>query len=101
MKIRTPTFRAAIALTISFCLMALALTPSKSMARAQFTINTVADKKLKELPSGQYWRVETSRAGAGPVGGGADASGPEVAGKVWLFTLGPIGGASSAGDQRP
>ena len=71
------------------------------MAQAQFTIKTIADKKLKELPSGPlYWRVENfpalsqAQAAEGPTSLPA-----EVAGKVWLFTLGPIGGATPGGTK--
>jgi hypothetical protein len=100
-KIRMPTSRAAIALTMSLCLMALALTPSKSMAQAQFTIKTVADKKLKELPSGPlYWRVENFPALAqAQAAEGQTSLAAEVAGKAWLFTLGPIGGATPGGTK--
>ena len=101
MKICMPVSRGTIALAISLCLIALALTPSESMAQAQFTITTVADKKLKELPSGPlYWRVEnfSTMAQAQAVEGPTSLA-AEVAGKIWLFTLGPIGGATPGGTK--
>ena len=62
----------------------------------EFVIKPVAEKKLKELPPGPlYWLVENlptlaqAQAAAGPT-----ALAVEVAGKVWLFTLGPKGGST-------
>ena len=101
MKIRMPISWGTIALTISLCLMVLTLTPSKSMAQAQFTIKTVADKELKELPSGPlYWRVENFPALAlAQAAEGQTSLAAEVAGKAWLFTLGPLGGATPGGTK--
>jgi hypothetical protein len=96
MKHRTPISRNAIALVLSLCLMTLSLTTSKVFAQEQFVIRTVADKKLTELPAGTlYWRLENfptlaqAREAEGPTSMAA-----EVAGKVWLFTLGPKGSSS-------
>ncbi|HEX6637492.1 MAG TPA: hypothetical protein VF033_07530 [Steroidobacteraceae bacterium] len=59
-------------------------------------VKPLVDKKVTSLPPGDlYWRVETlpslaaARAAAGEYGLVA-----ERAGKVWLFTLGPRGGAT-------
>ena len=56
---------------------------------------------MKQLPAGPlFWRIETfpalaqAQAAAGPTGLAA-----EVAGKVWLFTLGPKGGSSAGGSR--
>ena len=75
------------------------LLPPSADAQQKFVIKPVAEKKLKELPSGPwYWRVENfpslaaAQAAAGPT-----ALAAEVAGKVWLFTLGPKGGATPGG----
>ena len=94
MKIRMPMLRGSIALAT--CITLMILTLSHSMAQTQFTIKTVADKKLKELPSGPlYWRVENFAALAqAQAAEGQMSLVAEVAGKVWLFTLGPIGGAT-------
>ena len=54
------------------------------------------EKKLKELPPGPlFWRIENlatlseAETAAGPTGLAA-----AISGKVWLFTLGPKGGAT-------
>jgi quercetin dioxygenase-like cupin family protein len=77
------------------------LLPPSAGAEQKFIIKPVAEKKLKELPSGPwYWRIENfpslaaAQAAAGPTGLTA-----EVAGKVWLFTLGPKGGATPGGTK--
>jgi quercetin dioxygenase-like cupin family protein len=70
---------------------------SASLASAQnFEVKPVAEKKIKQLPAGPlFWRIDNfstlaqAQAAAGPTGLAA-----EVAGKVWLFTLGPKGGSS-------
>ena len=60
-------------------------------------IKTLAEKKVPELPAGPlYWRIETfptltqAQAAAGEW-----SLATESAGKAWLFTLGPAGGASA------
>lgn len=70
---------------------------SASTASAQkFEVKPVAEKKIKQLPAGPlFWRIDNfptltqAQAAASPTGLAA-----EVAGKVWLFTLGPKGGSS-------
>jgi hypothetical protein len=61
----------------------------------------VAEKKLNQLPAGPlYWQIENfptlaqAQAAAGPTSLPA-----EVAGKVWLFTLGPRGGSTRGGTK--
>ena len=71
-------------------------------AQAQkFDITPVAEKKISQLPPGPlFWRVETfptlakAQAGASPTALAAD-----VAGKAWLFTLGPPDGSSPGGSK--
>ena len=71
------------------------LTP---LAAAQpLQIKPLTEKKVSELPAGSlFWRIENftalaqAQAAAGPLSLVA-----ESAGKVWLFTLGPAGGASA------
>ena len=65
-------------------------------AQQKFVVKPVAEKKLEQLPAGPlYWLVENlptlaqAQAAAGPTSLAA-----EVAGKVWLFTLGPRGGST-------
>jgi quercetin dioxygenase-like cupin family protein len=72
-----------------------------AMAQAKFVVKPLVEKKVAELPAGPlFWRlenfptVEKAQAAAGPwalVG--------EAGGKVWLFTLGPSGGASPGGTK--
>ena len=75
---------------------------SASNATAQkLMVEPVAEIRLKQLPPGPlYWRVESfptlaaAKSAAGPT-----ALAAEVAGKAWLFTLGPKGG-STAGASK-
>jgi hypothetical protein len=75
---------------------------SSSTASAQkFEVKPVAEKKIQQLPPGLlFWRIDNlptlaqAQAAAGPTGLAA-----EVAGKVWLFTLGPKGGSSPGGSK--
>jgi hypothetical protein len=78
--------------------LGLLLSPSAVLAQ-KFEIKPVAEKKISQLPAGPlFWRIENfptltqAEAAAGPTGLAA-----EVAGKVWLFTLGAKGGSSSGG----
>jgi hypothetical protein len=85
-----------------FTLCAFGLMPSVSMpAEAKFVVEPVVEKKVKELPPGPlYWRLENfatlaqAQGAAGPTSLAA-----EVAGKVWLFTLGPKNGSSPDGTK--
>jgi hypothetical protein len=77
------------------------LLPLSPAAAQKFEIKAVAEKRLKQLPSGTlYWRLENfptlaqAEAAAGPASLAAEA-----AGKVWLFTLGPKGGATRGGSK--
>lgn len=67
----------------------------------KFTVKKVAEKHISQLPPGPlFWRIDNfptlarAQAVAGPT-----ALAAEVAGKVWLFTLGPAGGSSSGGSK--
>jgi hypothetical protein len=77
------------------------LAPSASHAQAKLEIKPVAEKKIAKLPEGPlYWRLENfatladARSAEGPTSLAA-----EVAGKVWLFTLGPKGGSTAGGTK--
>jgi hypothetical protein len=61
----------------------------------------VAEKKLKQLPSGPlYWRIENFPTLALAQAAAGEASlAAEVSGKVWLFTLGPKGGVTPGGSK--
>lgn len=81
----------AAALGLGLCVLAPTAT-----AQEKFVIKPVAEKKLDQLPAGPlYWLVENfptlaqAQAAAGPT-----SLAVEVAGKVWLFTLGAKGGAT-------
>ena len=79
---------------------AVLLSPSAAAAD-KFEIKPVAERKIDKLPAGPlYWQIENfstlelAQTAAGPTSLVAD-----VAGKVWLFTLGPQGGATRGGSQ--
>jgi hypothetical protein len=74
---------------------------STATAQEQFVIKPVAEKKLKELPAGPlYWQIEKFPAlGQAQAAAGPTSLAVEAAGKVWLFTLGPKGGATPGGSK--
>ena len=59
-------------------------------------VEPVTETKLKELPPGLlFWRLETFPSlAAAKAAGGPTSLAAELAGKTWLFTLGPKGGAT-------
>jgi quercetin dioxygenase-like cupin family protein len=75
---------------------------SSSVALAQkFDVTPVAEKKVAQLPPGPlFWRIENfptlaeAQAAATPT-----ALAAEIAGKDWLFTLGPKGGSTPGGNM--
>ena len=95
--------RRAISFALSLwaaAISGLLLLPSTASAQ-KFVIEPVAEKKISQLPAGPlFWRIDNfptlaqAQAVAGPTGLAA-----EVAGKVWLFTLGPKGGSSPGGSK--
>jgi hypothetical protein len=96
------TRRSSLALItcVAAAMMGLVLSPSTASAQ-KFEIKPVAEKKVQQLPPGPlFWRIDNfptlaqAQAAAGPTGLAA-----EVAGKVWLFTLGPKGGSSPGGSK--
>ena len=75
--------------------------PSQAMAQPALVIKPLAEKKVTALPAGPLvWRLENfptlaqAQAAAGDTGLVAQSGG-----KVWLFTLGAAGGASSGGTK--
>jgi hypothetical protein len=81
------------------------LQPSKATAAepGKFVVSPVVEKKLHALPQGPlYWRIENFPA-LDQAQRAADASpsslAASVSGKVWLFTLGPKGGATHGGTE--
>lgn len=78
----------------------LPIMPATALAQ-KFNVTAVAEKKVMQLPPGPlFWRIDNfptltqAQAAAGPT-----ALAAEVAGKVWLFTLGPSGGSSPGGSK--
>ena len=70
-------------------------------APATFLVEPIAERTVERLPEGPlHWRIETfpslaaARAAAGPLSLAADH-----AGRAWLFTLGPAGGATPGGTR--
>ncbi|MDU0364885.1 cupin domain-containing protein [Rhizobium sp. 25PS6] len=85
-----------------FSLCALGLMPSAPMAAdAKFVVEPVVEKKVKELPPGPlFWRLENFPTLAQAQGAaGSTSLAAEVAGKVWLFTLGPKDGVTAVGTK--
>lgn len=81
--------------------VALALGLTLPAAAQKFEIKPVAEKKVKQLPSGAlYWRLENFPTLAkAEAAAGATSLAAEVAGKAWLFTLGEKGGATRGGSK--
>ena len=63
------------------------------------SIKPLAEKKVSELPAGPlFWRMESFPSLSQAQSAAENWSlATESAGKVWLFTLGPAGGASKGG----
>lgn len=91
----------------------LSLSPSAA-ATVKYVVKPVAEMKVKQLPKGPlYWRIENfptlerAKAAAGEYRWNPDTVSyeglpsltAEVAGKVWLFTLGPQGNATPGGTK--
>jgi quercetin dioxygenase-like cupin family protein len=92
-----------VSVTISLVVMAMLgtiLSPPTASAQA-LVIKPVAEKKIKQLPAGPlFWRIENFQSLAqAQTAAGPTALAAEVAGKVWLFTLGPKGGSSAGGSK--
>jgi hypothetical protein len=100
MKLRSLSVRHISALMISLSAFAL-MTSAPLSEENKFFIKPVVEKKLTELPSGPlYWRLENFPT----LKHAQDAAGPtslaaEVAGKIWLFTLGPKDGSTRGGTK--
>ncbi|MCA1368689.1 cupin domain-containing protein [Bradyrhizobium sp. BRP14] len=87
---------------LMFSLSAFGLMTSAALSEeSKFFVKPVAEKKVTELPSGPlYWRLENFPT----LKEAQDAAGPtslaaEVAGKVWLFTLGLKDGSTAGGTK--
>jgi hypothetical protein len=101
MKLPMPNAWRVVVMALSLGVIGVSLTSASATAQQKFEIKNVAEKKLKQLPAGPlYWRVENfptlaqAQAAAGEMSLAA-----EVSGRVWLFTLGPKGGATPGGSK--
>lgn len=84
-----------------FSAAGLWLSPPAAIAQQKLVVKQLAERKVAALPEGAlFWRIENfaaleqARAAAGPW-----ALAAESADKVWLFTLGPAGGATAGGTK--
>ncbi|HWE19333.1 MAG TPA: cupin domain-containing protein [Hyphomicrobiaceae bacterium] len=86
---------------LPLCAVAVVLAPPPAAAQQKFVIKPVAEKKLKELPAGPlYWRLENFPTLAqAQAAAGATSLAAEIAGEVWLFTLGSKGGLTAGGSK--
>ena len=88
--------------------------PALAAPEQKYVVEPVAQKKIKELPAGPlYWRVENfptltdAKAAVGPDGWNPASVRyetttsliAEVAGKVWVVTLGPKGASTPGGTK--
>ena len=97
MQLPRTNVRRAVAMVLALGMMGVVSIPSTAAAQAKLEIKNVAEKKLKQLPAGPlFWRIESlptlaqAQAAAGEMSLAA-----EIAGKVWLFTLGAKGGVTA------
>ena len=82
-------------------LLAASVSVATALAQQALVVKPLAERRVAGLPAGDlFWRIETlaTRAQADA------AAGPwslvaEAAGRTWLFTLGPAGGASPGATQ--
>jgi hypothetical protein len=97
------------------CVVGLLLPRSSGAADVRYVVKPIAEMKVKQLPKGPlYWRVENfptldqAKAAASKYDWNPDTVSydgwpsltAEVAGKAWLFTLGPKGAATPGGKKR-
>ena len=105
-------FASAARLAVPLICVAGLLAAPAVAADVKYVVKPIAEMKVKELPKGSlYWRVENfptldqAKAAAGTYRWNPDTVSyeglpsltAEAAGKVWLFTLGPAGGATAGG----
>jgi quercetin dioxygenase-like cupin family protein len=80
--------------------MGLPLMSATALAQ-KFNVAPVAEKKVSQLPPGPlFWRIDNFPTLAqAQAAAGTTALAAELAGKAWLFTLGPPGGSSPGGSK--
>jgi len=99
---------------LSIIFLVSGLLPSTTKAQQQYVVKPVAQKKIKQLPTGPlYWRVENfatladAKAAVGPDGWNPASVQyetttsliAEVAGKIWVVTLGPKDASTPGGSK--
>lgn len=96
-----PSVRRRHALALGLGLSLWLAPRANSQQTAPLVVAPMAEKRLATLPPGPlFWRIENfpsvadARSAEGPTGLVVEA-----AGRVWLFTLGPAGGASQGGSR--
>lgn len=114
MKLPTSGVQPVLVLTLSLCAMGFLLSPTPAAAQQNYVVKPVAQKKIKELPAGTlYWRVENfptltdAQAAVGPDGWNPASVRyetttsliAEVAGKIWVVTLGPKDASTPGGSK--
>lgn len=107
-------FASAVRAAVPLVYVAGLLAAPAIAADLKYVVKPIAEMKVSKLPKGPlYWRVENlptldlAKAAAGMYRWnpdsvsyeGAPSLTAEVAGKVWLFTLGPQGGATPGGTK--
>lgn len=107
-----PRWRAHFTVLLAGMAISGLLQPWPAAAQGKYIVKPVAEMKIKQLPKGElYWRIENfptlaqAKSAAPPFRWNPDTVSyegspsltAEVAGKVWLFTLGPKGGATPGG----
>jgi hypothetical protein len=97
-----PISRARRVVGLASVVYAVGLLLSASGAAQQtFVVKPVAEKTVERLPAGPlYWQIENFPTLAAAQAAAAPTSlAAEVAGKVWLFTIGPKGSATHGGSK--
>jgi hypothetical protein len=92
-KLRQSGVRRDIILVLLLWAVTSLLSSSLFAEQQAYAIQLVAEKKLKQLPTGPlFWQVENFPTLEQALSAAGETSiAAEVAGQVWLFTLGPIG----------
>jgi hypothetical protein len=98
---RLPPFASCSAISLAIVMCATGMLLSPATAQQVLSVKPVVEKKLARLPTGPlYWRIENFPAlGEAQAAAGATSLAAEIAGKAWLFTLGPQGGATPGGSK--
>lgn len=89
-----------ILLALSLTVIACSSAPA-SAAAEKFVVTAMTEKKVRQLPDGPlYWRLENfPTLSQAQSAAGETSLAAEVAGKAWLFTLGPKGGSTAGGSK--